>query len=112
MSGEQAQAQDVSISKCVEGSFSNRLFKNPEDKLGRRFNKEGNDLCFVFLEQLLFMKLRHTTLCDITQVEGWSKESSETVGAYIGTCLYWDVLFGGRQSHHLRSVISFRSILL
>lgn len=60
MAGELSEAQDVSISKPAEGSFSNRLFKNPEDKLGRRFNKEGDDLCFVFLEQLLFMKLRHT----------------------------------------------------
>lgn len=87
MAGE--QSQDVSIPKCVEGSFSSRLFKNPEDKLGRRFNKEGNDLCFVFLEQLLFMELRHPTQRDITEVKGWSKESSETVGAH------WDMLILG-----------------
>lgn len=46
MAGEQSEAQDVSISKSAEGLFSNRLFKNPEDKLGRRFNKEGNVFCF------------------------------------------------------------------
>lgn len=94
----------MSIAACVEASLSNRLLKNPEDKLGRRFNREGNDLSFVFLEQLLFMD--RGTQCDITEVKGWSKQNSEAGGAFIGTCLYWDVVFGERQSHNLNYIIT------